>query len=227
MHIGWQQFRAALRGARVAPGLLSRSLHPRLGPDARLVPTPRSVVDLLDGYLSNEARGQRAEGRFFVYREGERLSARKMVARMRALVPELGPITLAEETRGGRSRFVIRTTGAFIEVDSLDVDLEVLEGGWARRVVTVDALVVAVNKMLKFYGETIRFLPVASEDGVNAFLAVDEAGAEVLERVLFWDGPLEELEDFAQWQREGSGVYRRPDAPANSTPNADATAHVA
>jgi len=210
LHVGWQQFRAALRGAGIAPGLLRRSLHPRLGPAARLLPTPRAVVDLLDGYLSTEARGQRAEGRFFVYREGERLSARKMVTRLRALVPELGPITLAEETRNGKSRFVIRTTGAFIEVDALDVDLEVIEPGWTRRVVTVDALVVAVNKMLKFYGEDIRFLPVASEDGVNAFLAVDEEGAEVLERICFWDGPLDELDDFAQWAREVSGVYRRP-----------------
>jgi len=186
-------------------------MHPRLGPNARLLPKPGAIVDLLDGYFGGEARGQLDEGRFFVFREGERLSARKIVKRLRQQLPELGPISLVEETRRNGDRLVIRTTGAFIEVEPLDVDVEVLEPGWTRRVVTVDSLVVAANKLLKFYGEPIRFLPVASEDGVNAFLAVDRNGAEMLDRIDFWDEPLEDLDNFAQWVRESSVVRRRTD----------------
>ncbi len=209
LHVGWQQLRAALRGAGVAPGLLTRSLHPRLGPAARLLPTPRAIVNLLDGYFSTEARGQRDEGRFLVFREDEGLTARRLVARLRQLLPELGPLTLVEETRKNEKRLVIRTTGAFIEVEPLDVDVEQIAPGWTRRVVTVDALVVAVNKLLKFYGEPVRLLPVASEDGVNAYLAVDRDGAEVLDRIYFWDEDLDDLDHFAQWVRESSFVRTR------------------
>lgn len=226
LHVGWQQLRAALRGAEIAPGLLVRSMHPRLGPAARLLPTPKAIVDLLDGYFSTEARGLKEEGRFFVFREGERLSARKIVARLRQLVPELGPLTLVEETRKNGTRLVIRTTGAFIEVEPLDVDVEVIAPGWTRRVVTVDALVVAVNKLLKFYGEPIRFLPVASEDGVNAFLAVDRNGAEMLDRIYFWDDDIDELDDFAQWVRESSVVRTRVALGLDETPTEEVEVEV-
>ncbi len=209
LHVGWQQLRAALRGASIAPGLLARSLHPRLGPAARLLPTPKAIVDLLDGYFGSEARGQHDEGRFLVIREDGGLSARKIVARLRQLVPELGPLTLVEETRRNGTTLVIRTTGAFIEVEPLDVDREMIAPGWTRRVVTVDALVVAANKLLKFYGEPIRFLPVASEDGVNAYLAVDRDGAEVLDSIYFWGEDLDDLDNFAQWRRESSVVRTR------------------
>lgn len=231
LHVGWQQLRAALRGAEVAPGLLVRSLHSRLGPAARLLPTPRAVVDLLDGYFGGEGRGSLDEGRFLLFREGERLSARKIVARLRQLVPELGPLTLVEETGRNGSRLVIRTTGAFIEVEPLDVDVEHIAPGWTRRVITVDALVVAANRLLKFYGEPIRFLPLASEDGVNAYLAVSRHGAEMLDRIDFWDEPIEDLDGFAQWVRESS-VVRRKDVGLEErlevAPDVrEATAHVA
>jgi hypothetical protein len=116
---------------------------------------------------------------------------------------------------------VIRTTGAFIEVEALDVDVEVIAPGWTRRVVTVDALVVAANKLLKFYGEPIRFLPVASDDGVNAYLAVDRDGAEMLDRIYLWDDDLDELDNFAQWVRESSVVRTRVALGLEQAPRED------
>ncbi len=197
LHVGWQRLRAALRGARVAPGLVSRSLHTRLGPSARVCPTEDAVVALLDTYLSREARGQLDEGRLLVVREGERVSARRVVSRVRGVAPELGPLTLCEE----RSRLLLRTTGAFIEVERhAIIEENVGEGtGWTKRTVTVDTLVGAANRMLRFYGETFRFLPLASSDDVNAYLAVDLDGARILDRVDLWAEALDELDPFAAW----------------------------
>jgi hypothetical protein len=205
LHVGWQRLRAALRGANVAPGLVSRSFHARLGPSARLCPTEDAVVELLDAYYTREARGQLAEGRFLVVREGERVSARRVVSRLRGIAPELGPLTLCEE----RGKLLLRTTGAFIEVEPRHIREEhVGSVGWVRRTVSVDTIVAAANRMLRFYGEPYRFLPVASSDDLNAYLAADAGGAALLDRVDLWAEPLEDLGGFAAWPT----VSERPSA---------------
>jgi hypothetical protein len=201
LHVGWQRIRAALRGAGLAPGLIARSLHARLGPNARLLPTETATIDLLEGYFRVEARGQLAEGRFFMVREEERLTARRIVARLRALFPELGPLALSEERKG---RLFLRTTGAFIEIASEAVHEQEVSHGWVRRTVTVDAIVDAVNRLLRFYDEPLRLLPLASPDGVNAFLAADQRAALLLDTVDLWAEAIEDLDGFAAWGDGGA-----------------------
>jgi hypothetical protein len=196
LHVGWQRIRAAFRGAGLASGLVARSLHGRLGPNARLLPTERATMELLEGYFRVDARGQLDEGRFFVVREDERLTARRIVARIRALFPELGPLTLSEERKG---RLFLRTTGAFIEITPEAVDQQEVSQGWVRRTVTIDAIVDAVNRLLRFYDEPLRLLPLASPDGTNAFLAADHRAARLLDTVDLWAEAIEDLDAFAAW----------------------------
>jgi len=202
LHVGWQRVRAALRGAGLMPGLVERSLHARLGPHARVCPTPATVLSLIDEYLSKEARGRVDEGRILVHRAGERTSARQIAARLRRAVPELGMLALSEEGHRGRTRLVLRCMGAHAIVDEEEIETEQLGAGtarWTRRTVTVDALVVAVNELLATLGGPFRFLPMSCPEDANAYLAVDLAGAEVLDSIGFWDEPLDDLDDFASW----------------------------
>jgi len=201
LHVGWQRLRAALRGAGVAPGLWKRSLHARLGPHARLKPTRATAFDLLDSYLRLEARGRAAEGRYLAHLEGNRDSARRIVARLRAAVPELGPLTLADERHAGRQRLLLRAVGASAEIAPHCVAEEALDhdARWVQRTVTVDALVASLNQLLALRGLPFRFLPIDGPEDVAAYLAVDRHGAGLLDEVDFWTAPVEELRGFASW----------------------------
>jgi hypothetical protein len=204
LHVGWQRLRAALRGARVAPGLWKRSLHAKLGPHARVKPTPHAIVELLDGYLRTEARGRVEEGRFVIHRDGDRDSARRIVARLHAALPELGVLTLADERREGRQTLLLRTVGAHVEVSPVSILEEPLDpsGQWVQRTVTVDALVEAANRLLALRQMPIRFLPIDGPDDVAAYLAVDVRSASLLDEIDFWIAPVEDLAGFAGWPGE-------------------------
>lgn len=85
---------------------------------------------------------------------------------------------------------------------------EEVSRGWTRRTVTVDAIVDATNRLLRFYDEPLRLLPLASPDGVNAFLAADQRAALLLDTVNLWAEPIEDLDRFAAWGEDaatGSG----------------------
>ncbi len=209
LHVGWQRVRAALRGAGVVPGLVSRSFHARLGPHARLCPTPEAMLELVDGYLLGEGLGRTSEGRYLSHRDGVRESARRIVARLRAAVPELGMLTLADESAGSRTRLVLRAVGVCAPVPTEEIEVERLEVGQTRyvqRTVTVDGLVEATNELLAVRGLPFRFLPLSTPDDVDAYLAVDRAGAEILEQVRFWAAPLDELRAFARWPEDTAAV---------------------
>lgn len=202
LHVGWQRLRAALRGAGVAPGLVARSFHARLGPHARVCPTRETVIELMDGYCLGEALGRPSEARYLSHRDGERDSARQIVARIRRALPELGMLTLADESRGGTSRLVLRARGVWAVVPTDEVEEEHFRVGqtdYVRRTVTVDGLVEATNQLLAMRDLPVRFLPLNAPDDVDAYLAVDPAAAEVLDRVCFWAAPLDELRGFARW----------------------------
>lgn len=202
LHVGWQRLRAALRGAGLVPDLVRRSFHARLGPHARVRPTPETVFELLDGYMLGDAAGRTSEGRYVAHREGERESARGIVARIRRALPELGMLTLAEESRNGRTQLMLRVVGAHVEVAPDEVELDAWEVGDARyvqRTVSIDGLIEATNELLAMHGVAFRFLPMDAPDDVDAYLAVDEAGAELLDTIQFWAAPLAELRAFARW----------------------------
>jgi len=207
LHVGWQQLRAALRGAAVVPDLVQRSFHARLGPHARLRPTATAVLDLLDGYFQAEGAGRLEEGRWLCHRDGDRDSARQIVARLRTVTPELGLLTFDTASDG---QLVLRMAGGCEPVAPEEIEVEHLSCGrsrYIRRTVTVDGLVEAVNRLLARRGIAFRFLPLATPGDVDAYLAVDPRGAEVLDRIGFWDAPLADLQDFAAWP-DGSGAAR-------------------
>jgi len=202
LHVGWQVLRGALRGSGVAPDLVRRSFHARLGPHARVCPTQQTIFELIDSYLLGDALGRVSEGRYVAHREGERESARGIVARIRRALPELGMLALADESRHGHSHLLLRVPGSHVEVAPEQVEVDEWQVGDARymqRTVTVEGLVEAANELLAMKGAPFRFLPLNAPDDVDAYLAIDEAGAEMLDRVGFWAAPVEELRDFARW----------------------------
>jgi hypothetical protein len=198
LHVGWHRLKAALRAAGIAPGLWKGSLHPWLGPAATTKPEPPAIQQLLESYLGAGARLD--EGRLLVHRPAERDSARSVVQRMRALLPELEMLVLADEEHAGRTRLLLRSTGAHAIVAPHHVQREALERpGWERRTVTVDALVEAVNLLLANKRLDRRFLPLDGADDTAAYLAVDHRAATMLDRVDLWAAPLGELDGFACW----------------------------
>lgn len=193
----------------MVPDLVRRSFHARLGPHARVCPTRDTMFELIDGYLQGDAFGRVSEGRYVAHRDGARESARGIVSRIRRVVPELGMLTLAEETRGGRTQLLLRVVGAHVVVPEEDVEVEawtVGDASYVQRTVSVDGLVQATNDLLAVHGLGFRFLPMAAPDDVDAYLAVDVRGAEILDHVGFWAAPLDELRAFAGWQDDAAQV---------------------
>ena len=202
LHVGWQRLRAAMRGGGVCPDLVCRSFHARLGPRARLCPTPEGVFELLDTYFHGDARGRLGEGRWLSHVDGERACARQIVARLRRQVPELGMLTLSDESTGAGRQLMLRMVGGCVAVPLEEVEVEELHVGqtrYVRRTVTVDGLVQATNQLLAMRGASFRFLPVDAGEDVDAYMAAEPAAAKVLDRVGFWAEPLEELHAFAGW----------------------------
>ena len=200
VHLGWQRLRAALRGAQVTPGLIDDGFHRRVGGAGSRRPTPAATVGLLDRYFHGEAREELAEGRFLCHRAGDGQGARQIVARLSHILPELRMLTLATEGDG----LVLRCVGAHVVIDPDEVEEQHLSAGttdYVQRTVTVEALVVATNRLLHDLGHGFRFLPMNAPGDVNAFLAVDPSGAQVLDSIGFWAEPLKDLVDVARWPR--------------------------
>jgi hypothetical protein len=195
LHLGWQRVRAAMRSAGAVPGLFDGVLHGRLGPNARLRPTPRAIVELLDGYLRAEPDG----GHYLSVRESDGETARQIVGRLRAAVPELGPLTLVDESHAGRGTLVLRTAGAHAAIDADEIGIDETRTGrtvWIKRSVTVRAIVDATNALLERLDVPMRMLAIEAPDGVEAFLGVDERGAALLDAVAFWETPVAETGEF-------------------------------
>lgn len=202
VHVGWQRLRAAMRGGGVCSDLVRRSFHARLGPRARMCPTPEGIFELLDTYFHGDGCGRVNEGRWLSHVDGERSCARQIVARLRRQVPELGMLTLSDESEPGGQRLMLRMVGGHVEIPPDEVEVEELRVGetvYVRRTVTIDGLVRATNRLLARRGLALRFLPMDAGDDADGYLAVDPAAAEVLDRVSFWSEPLEALRDFAAW----------------------------
>jgi hypothetical protein len=184
LHLGWARLRAALRGCGVAPGLVS-GFRDRVGAHGVSRPEPEAVFAVVDDWF-RAARDRR--GRYIGVRTTDRESARRILARIAARVPELPVLILADEPAADERALVLRTFGATVRV------ARGRDGS-----VTVDALFEAVNALLSKRGCAFRFLPLDGPDDAIGYLAVDRAGAEMLDGVDLWALPLAELEAFAAW----------------------------
>lgn len=208
VHVGWQRVLAALRGAGLARELDHRTLRSRLGVGAEHAPTRDSVFALLEGYYRGDdefTAGSRRRGqdRWIAVLADEAVAARQIVARIAAVLPELGPMAFVEEKRDGVSRLVLRVAGSCAEVDPEEVEEERIGASesiyYARRTVTVDALVAAANDLLAQRGATFRLLPLDGPGNAAAFVAVEPAGAAMLDAVGAWAPPLDQLDEFTAW----------------------------
>ena len=161
------------------------------------------MFELLDGYFRVEGAGRMGEGRYLSSRATERDNARQIVARLAGQLPELGMLTLVEETLGGGDAFlVLRTLGAFAVVpeEALEYERLVTTGAvFVQRFVHVRGLVEAANRLLSERELPFRFLPMASPEDAEAYLAVDQHAAQLLDGIGFWDEPLADLLDHAGW----------------------------
>jgi hypothetical protein len=201
LHLGWQRVLAALRGAGLARDLDMQNIREWLGVAAEHAPTQPRVWALLDAYYRGDddlAAGgrRRLEDRFVSHREGDAGAARQIVARISAVLPELGPMVFADERRAGVSRLVLRVVGAHVEVRSEELEDEL---GGSSRTVTVDGLIAAANALLADHGAAFRFLPIDASNEAAAYVGVDRSGAQMLDAIGMWAPPLGELTEFARW----------------------------
>lgn len=211
-HRGWLDALASLHTAGLASALFPASLSARLGGAGARPPEPWAFTRLLEGYYRGDGdveaglarlRGDRA----VLHREGDGATARQIVARLRLAAPELGPLGLIERSRGD---LVLRTQGAqeplgadLLAVERFSIDGEPFE----RRTVTVRALAAATNALLAFRGQPHRFVPLATCDAVEAWVAVEPTDVLVLEAARLLAEPLDAIRVLAHWHRGPMVVY--------------------
>jgi hypothetical protein len=153
---------------------------------------PRSVrgvtrnIDLLEAYYDGAgqratASRRRARDRFFLHCEDDQASAPQLVARLGALAPEIGPVTL--DRIGGADGQLILRAGEQIaavvddEEESLEtneIDLRELD---ASPSITIRGLVRAINALLARIDIRVRLLPLYSDERREVYLAFGVASA--------------------------------------------------
>lgn len=214
VHAGWRTLLSALHTADLALGLFPATLSPRLGPSAERPPEPWALTQLLERYYRGDgdvdtALARLRQDRVVLHREGDRATARQIVARLRLAAPELGPLGLIEETEG---ELVLRTSGAqeplakeLLEDERFEMNGE----KYTRRTVTVRALVAATNVLLARRGITRRFVPIAVCEAAECYVAIAPADALVLDASGLLDEPLDEVRALARWN-EGPLVVFDP-----------------
>ncbi len=190
-------FVRALRDAGLAPDLAGDELLRA----ATLVGEVRGIaarIDLLERYYEaahheDVARARVSVDRFFLQREGEPVTAARLVARLAFLTPELGEVRLERIGGGDDGPMVLRAgehLAALLDdyeenLDTDQIDLREIE---ARRaagdvtMVTVRGLVGAFNVLLDRFGVRERFVPLTSDAAREVYVALPLTEAIELQR---------------------------------------------
>jgi hypothetical protein len=153
---------------------------------------PRSVraltrnIDLLEAYYDGggqraTASRRRARDRFFLHREHDLASAPQLVARLGALAPEIGPVTL-DRIGGAEGQLVLRAgeqVAAVVDdeeesLETNEIDLRELDAG---PTITIRGLVRAVNALLARVDIRVRLLPLLSDEHREVYLGFGVASA--------------------------------------------------
>ena len=167
---------------------------------------PRSVreitrnIDLLEAYYEGgghvaTASRRRARDRFFLHREDDHASAPQLVARLGALAPEIGAVSL-DRVGGAEGQLVLRAGEQITAVvddyeetlETNEIDLRELD---SSPTITIRGLVRAINALLARVDIRVR-LEVYLAFGVAS--AVELAKAEIIE-----DDDADELLDLGSW----------------------------
>lgn len=209
VHPGWTAFVDGLARSGVAPDLGAASVPDRVGRGrASRPPEPHARTALLESYFGGEGRPGQAlarvrAARLVEHRESRPSTAREIVGRLRLASPELEGLALVDDETS--ACLVLRTKGARAAIDDAAVGAEqVLARGvvFVRRTVTVRALVAAVNALLAARGSARRFVPLATCDGVEAYVSVRPSRAMVLDAAGALDEPLDDLCDLTRWSAD-------------------------
>jgi hypothetical protein len=206
VHPGWVSLLGALHGAGLGTAILTTSLAMRLGAAAKRPPEPSVLTRMLDEYYRGDGNVDvglvRVRGdRLVLHREGDRATARQIVARLRLALPALGPLGLIE---GRDGELVLRTQGTQepLSPELLEEERLVIDGAvYSQRTVTVRALVAATNVLLSRRRITHRFVPLTLADGIEGYVALGPADTVLLEAEGLLDEPLDELRTFGCWDR--------------------------
>lgn len=206
VHHSWPPLLSALRTAHVAPDLEPGSLQERVGTRRAWQPVnPTSFTALMASYFRGDGQPSEAvlrsrRARYIVHRESDTSSAREIVGRLRLAAPELGTLRLVDNKDA--DRLELHTVGVESSIPGSEVALELSkarDGMFCRRVVTVRALVIATNALLKRRGAPCRFVPLQGPEGIETYVGVEPIGAMILDSVNALDEPLDELCELASW----------------------------
>lgn len=212
-HRGWLDAVSSLHTAGLAAALFPASLPARLGSAAHRPPEPFALTRLLEAYYRGDGDieaglSRLRSDRMVLHREGDRATARQIVARLRLAAPELGPLALIERSD---DELVMRTQGAVepVAAELLEVERFRIDGAaFERRTITVRALVAATNALLARRGRPERFVPLATCDAVEGWVALEPADALVLDAARLLAEPLDAIRVLACWNRGPLVVYK-------------------
>ena len=196
-HLGWQRLRAALRGGHLAPGLFGSRFNEKIGPYASYPPTPDLVIDVLEDFFAQSSSLD--EGRFLCWRSADGQTARSIVTALRNALPEAPGLGLIDGPDG--VGLLLRAGRRIASISPEAIEQQTVANDHTLRTVTIDAIVMGTNRLLRAIDSPIRFLPLDSPDDINAFLAVEHRAARRLAEVHLWALSANENDPFASWDR--------------------------
>lgn len=171
-------------------------------------------VDLLATYYEADgdpdlARARRLADRAFLQRADDPVTAGALVARLAALAPELGALTMERIGTGDDAPLVIRAGEHFAalldeyeeSLDTDEIDLRELEDRRRRgQMVTVRGLVRAVNVLLDRHGVRERLVALRSDDDRELYVAMSVTDAiEIARRGWLEDETVEDVMELGGW----------------------------
>jgi hypothetical protein len=211
IHQGWVALCEALRVSGVAPDLDLDTVVEGLGDRATHRPevddVSRVVLEYFDGH-GDPSLGwlRRRRARLVSLAEGHRATAHDVVSRLALAVPEVEELFLAADHV--TDTLTLWGDGVATFVDASEVIVTRVAPGGAphrRRDVTVRGLVAATNRLLALLGRDLRFVPLASSDGVEVYVGASAVDTTILEAGNLLEGTTAELSDLTSWN-----VGRRP-----------------
>ena len=169
-------------------------------------------VELLETYFGVEdaerSSARRGADRYFIQRLGEPATAKSLVARLSALHPELGGISL-ERIGGADGPLVLRAGDHFCavldedeeEMDTDQIDLSDLDDrGGNVPMVTVRGLVRSTNVLLDRHGVRERMIALLGDDEREVYLGLGVAEAMTLAKQGYLeDEDPEDVMELAAW----------------------------
>ena len=155
-------------------------------------------MDILERYYKangdNRTASQRKRSdRLIVHNASDRVTARALIERMSALVPEVATTEL--QRIGGQDGPLVLRSGDNLSAIT-DDDIEMSEEG----TLSVKSIVRAFNRLIAYTSLSFRFVPLVSDESREIYVALSKEGmlkmvhGGCVERL-----PMSSIDDFAAW----------------------------